>query len=228
MDAEKAAAELKAIRQLMERPIRYSTQSGLSGIIAGLAALFGCLLDWRVSELYAADPLKATRINMCVWGGVFLVAFGGVTLLTRLREIRNQMPFWSSVKKRILLTILPPFVAGAGLTVAIGYRWYIGEGPNMWGLIPAIWMLFYGVACWQVGELSIREIRVMGAAFILAGLVTAAFFHYDIPGLTTPLGGANGLYLGLAEGSGPYVTLGTTFGGFHIIYGVIVWKRYGG
>ncbi len=160
---------------------------------------------------------------------MLLVAFAGVTICTRLRERRRGMPFWSDVKKRIALTILPPFVAGAGITLAIVYRWWVREGPNMWGLIPAIWMLFYGVACWQVGEFSVKEIRILGAAFILAGLITGAFFHYDIPGVTTTLEeGLRGFSLGMPRGYAPYVTLGATFGGFHIIYGVIVWIRHGG
>ena len=229
MEADKAAAELKAIRELMERPVRYSTQSGLSGIIAGLAALAGCFLDAHFTNLYSADRFAVTAANTCVWAGVLLVAFAGVTICTRLRERGRGMPFWSDVKKRILWTILPPFVAGAGITLAIVYRWWVREGPNMWGLIPAIWMLFYGVACWQVGEFSVKEIRILGVAFILAGLITGAFFHYDIPGVTTALEeGLRGFSLGMPRGYAPYVTLGATFGGFHIIYGVIVWIRHGG
>ena len=151
---------------------------------------------------------------MPVWLGVFAVAFGAVTILTRLREQGQNMPFWSAVKMRILRTILPPFVAGAGLTVAIAYRWWVGDGPNEWGLIPAIWMLFYGVACWQVGEFSIPEIRVMGAAFVVSGLIAAAFCQHTIPG-TEP-------------GTAGYWTLGVTFGGYHMVYGTVVWMRHGG
>ncbi|KPK84728.1 MAG: hypothetical protein AMJ81_04865, partial [Phycisphaerae bacterium SM23_33] len=66
-------------------------------------------------------------------------------------------------------------------------------------------MLFYGVALWQVGEFSVREARVLGAAFILAGLAAGAFLQ--------PY---------------PYLTLGVSFGGFHIAYGAVVWMRYGG
>ena len=66
-------------------------------------------------------------------------------------------------------------------------------------------MLFYGVACWQVGEFSVKELRWMGAAFVLSGLITAACFQ-----------------------SRPYLAFGATFGGFHIIYGAIVRLRYGG
>jgi hypothetical protein len=48
-------------------------------------------------------------------------------------------------------------------------------------------------------------VRVLGAVFLLAGLASAAWFQYW-----------------------PYEALGATFGGFHLIYGVVVWIRYGG
>ncbi|HOF17991.1 MAG TPA: hypothetical protein PK082_03715 [Phycisphaerae bacterium] len=211
MDADKASAELTVIRQLMERPLRYSTMSGVSGILAGLAALAGVLADWLISQAF--EPAQAVFINALVWAGVFVAAFAAVTTLTRLREKRRGMPFWSSVKKRILLTILPPFVAGVGLTAVIVMRWYYGIGPNEWGLIPAVWMAFYGVALWQVGDFSPIELRLLGAAFVLSAL-PAAMFQFTLPGLPA--------------GTAPYWTLGVTFGGYHIVYGVAVWARHGG
>ncbi len=202
MDANRAADELKVIRSLMERPIKYSTQSGLAGIVAGAAALAGVAAD---AEVTRRNPgLEGLWISMCVWAAVFAVAFLGTLLLTRLRERRRGMPAWSLIKRRILLTILPPFVAGVGLTIAIIYR-YVGVGSDEWLLIPAVWMLFYGVALWQLGEFSIVEVRVMGAAFILAGIVAAALYQ-----------------------ASPYEALGVTFGGFHIVYGLVVWVRHGG
>lgn len=203
MKAERAAEELKVIRQLMERPIRVSTMSGLSAILAGLAALAGCWADAAVCATW--PPEEAFWINLPVWAGVFALALLATVLLTRLRERRQNMPFWSRIKTRILLTILPPFVAGVGLTLVITGRWYAGIGPNQGGLIPAVWMLCYGLALWQLGGFSPREVRILGAAFILAGLVAAA-----------------------AGQLSPYWSLGLTFGGFHIVYGIVVWIRHGG
>jgi len=211
MDADKAAENLTIIRQLMERPIRYSTMSGLSGILAGCAALGGVAADAWVSDNLPNDALW---INMLVWAGVFITAFTSSAVLTYIRERKQGMPFWSPIKRRILMTILPPFVAGVGLTLAIMHRWQTGDGPNQWGLVPPIWMLFYGVALWQIGLFSAIELRAMGVAFILAGLITAYRYQYTIPGLQ--------------PGSAPYWTLGITFGGFHIVYGIIVWIRHGG
>ena len=104
-------------------------------------------------------------------------------------------------------------MAGAGLSAIIILRWFaIPEGGilkevifNQGYLVPAIWMLFYGIACWQVGEFSVIEMRIMGAAVVGAGLLTAMLFQ-----------------------SYPYEALGITFGGFHVVYGVTVWVRHGG
>ena len=203
MDLDRATEELKVIRQLMERPIRFSTMSGLSAILAGLAALAGLVADWQI--FLRCRATTAMWMNMAVWSGVFVVAFLAAVILTRVRELQRGMPVWSRVKKRVLLTILPPFVASVGLTLAIMYRWHAGDGPNEWGLIPAIWMLFYAVALWQLGEFSPVEVRLLGAVFLAGGLVTAVFFQ-----------------------ASPYWALGLTFGGCHIVYGIIVWVRHGG
>lgn len=205
MNADKAAQELKVIRQLMERPVRYSTMSGLSGILAGLAALGGLAADWAISGAWQDAPNTAMKITFLVWAGVFVVAFAGAVICTRLRELRQNMPFWSAIKKKILLTILPPFVAGVGLTMAIVLCGHAGWQTYQWGLIPAIWMLFYGLALWQVGLLSPVEVRLMGVAFLASGLLAAMWLQPH-----------------------PYWSLGVTFGGFHIVYGLAVWVRHGG
>lgn len=214
MDAQKAADELTVIRQLMERPVRSSTASGVSGIIAGLAALAGAAADKYLSPRLAEHLAERSELTSTwdwvliigagIWAVVFCVAFVGVVILTRIRERRQGMPFWSPVKRRVLRTILPPFIAGCGLTVAIYYQWIYGYNPGQSYLIPAVWMLFYGLALWQVGEFSIPEVRLLGAAFIAAGIASAVVQWY------------------------PYESLGATFGGFHIVYGVVVWTRHGG
>ena len=216
MDAQKAAEELKIIRQLMERPIRFSTMSGLAAIQAGTWTLIGVAADrWIFRNVQEWN--QALVLGMAVWACVFVLSFVGVVLLTRRREIAQGMPFWSPVKRRILSTILPPGIAAIGLSLAIcagvwedaGHCMYVPgksiAAVGQWYLIPAIWMLFYGVALWQLGQFSPVEVKVLGGAFILAGLATALLWQME-----------------------PYLTMGVTFGGFHILYGVVVWIRHGG
>ncbi len=203
MDRDRAAEELKALRQLMERPIRFSTMSGLSGVLAGAAALAGCTVGGYFSGHYSGRG--ALGAHMLIWAGVFLTALVATVVLTRLREIRKGMPLWSKIKERILLIILPMFVAAAGLTGILVARELGQPGPEQWGLIPAIWMVLYGLALWQLGEFSPLEVRLLGAAFLGGGLVSAALGQQS-----------------------PYWSLGVAFGGLHIVYGVVVWIRHGG
>ena len=238
MDSNRAAENLAVIRQLMERPVRISTQSGLGAILAGCAALAGIVIDWLISgrsgrggeggfspfgyfDRYfdaarspTFDPFTAAWLNLAVWAVVFAVAVAAALGVVRFREVRRGLPFWTPARRRMLATIIWPFVIGAGLTAAIVYHGFVGDRWSEFGLIPAIWMLTYGLACWNMGQYSIREIRVMGAAFMVVGLLTAAFFQFDFPGLQ--------------PGLAPYATLGVTFGGFHIVYGIVVWIRHGG
>jgi len=209
---EKAEENLKVIRDLMERPVRYSTQSGLAGIIAGASAICGLVADIWVWNR-AATIEEAIFNCMFVWIAVLFVALCSVLILTHLRETKQGIPHWSKIKVRIFKAIALPFVAGAGLSAIIILSWFrVPEDDalrrvifNQGFLVPALWMLFYGIACWQVGEFSVIEMRIMGAAFVAAGLITALFFQ-----------------------DYPYVALGITFGGFHIFYGVVAWVRHGG
>lgn len=205
MDTERAAKELTVIRQLMERPLRFSTMSGLSGILAGLAALGGCAADWAISA--SCHPTLAFWADAGVWACVFVFALAGVLILTRIREARQGMPFWSPVKRRILMTILPPFLAGVGLTAVLAARSWHPQVLGAWGLIPALWMLTYGLALWQVGDFAPGEVRVLGVAFLVSSLA-AAWWCQDSPW--------------------SYGSLGVTFGGYHIVYGTVVWIRHGG
>jgi hypothetical protein len=201
MDTQKASQELTVIRQLMERPVRYSTMSGAAGVLAGAVALVGLWADNYVWQ--SLPPHQAMPVEAAVWSVVFLVALGGAIALTRLRERKTGLPFWTYARRRVLRSIVPPFIAALGLTLAILARWHMGM-DNLWGMIPPVWMACYGLACCQVSEFSLGELRVLGAAFILSA--AAAVFLPDVP----------------------YATLGVTFGGYHIVYGAVVWIRHGG
>ena len=75
-DQQRAADELKVLRQLMERPIRFSTMSGLSGILAGCVTLAGLATDALVCQRWGVGS-TTMWVNLCVWTGVFLVALAG-------------------------------------------------------------------------------------------------------------------------------------------------------
>lgn len=104
----------------------------------------------------------------------------------------------SGVGRRFLLNLSPALLAAAVMTVVL-----LREGHA--ALVPGAWLLLYGVAVVSGGAFSVRPVPVMGAGFILLGTVA----------LLAPAAWAN--YL-LAGG----------FGGLHLVFGLIIARRYGG
>lgn len=209
IDKAKAEENLAVIRELMERPVRYTAHSGLAGIFAGVIALCGIVLDvWAWQNAWT---IEEGIINcMFVWLGVLVASVFSIGLLTHIRETQQGIPHWSKLKMRMFKALILPFIAGAGLSCILVLSWFKANAVeqvvfSQGILVPAIWMLFYGIGCWQMGEFSIIEMRLMGAAFVVAGLVCAVLCQHS-----------------------PYQALAITFGGFHIVYGVVTWARHGG
>jgi hypothetical protein len=89
-------------------------------------------------------------------------------------------------------------VAGAILTVAF-YRW------NMPQALPGTWLLTYGSGIVTGGAFSVRVVPLMGLSFMALGAVM----------LLSPAGWDD-------------VWLAAGFGGLHILFGLIIARKYGG
>jgi hypothetical protein len=196
MTAQQAAEHLRVIRELMERPVRDTTRSGLAGILAGLLALAGCFATWTLwTDLPNGQPPLSVA---AVWLGVLVLASVGDILITWHRASRGGRTYWKRAQFQTALAIVPGFILA-------GFFSYLFSGWEAWSLIGFGWMVGYGMALWTVGMFSIVEIKVLGAAFLVAGWL-GMFLLPDYP----------------------VVAMAVTFGGFHLAYGLVVLKRHGG
>lgn len=100
--------------------------------------------------------------------------------------------------RRFGLSVLPPFVIGALLTSVM-------YDAHQLALLPGVWLLCYGAGIVTGGAFSMRVVPVMGLCFMALG--AGALF--------APVGASAWL-------------LGAGFGGLHIVFGLIIARRYGG
>ncbi len=89
-------------------------------------------------------------------------------------------------------------LAGVPLTLAF-YRFGAIDS------LPGLWLLLYGTGVVTVGAFSIRIVPIMGLCFTALGILA----------LFTPPSWGNAF-------------MGGGFGGLHILFGLVVARRYGG
>lgn len=109
-----------------------------------------------------------------------------------------KMPLLSGPGRKVAFSLSPPIFAGGIVTVVL-YR------AGLTNAIPGLWLLLYGTGVVTGGMFSVSAVPIMGLCFMALG--AAAFL--------SPAGFANWF---MAAG----------FGGLHIVFGVIIARRYGG
>lgn len=189
-DADLRAAEhLRYIRDVMARSGAFTAVPGWGAVVMGTTA---------VGAAFLAGMQPALHAWLIVWlveAGLAL-AIGTAFLLRKAR--RNAVPLTSGPGRKYVLSLLPPLLAGAFLTLALSEVGQIG-------LLPGLWLLLYGVGTVTGGAFSIRAIPLMGTLFMALGALA----------LFVPFEWANAL-------------MGVGFGGLHLVFGFLIARRYGG
>ena len=135
---------------------------------------------------------------LVVWLGEALVALAIGGWAIARKARDGQTPLLSGPARRFGLAFVPPLGAGGLLTAAL---YFAGQAR----LIPGTWLVLYGTAVTTGGALSVPVVPLMGLAFVATGAVA----------LFGPAGWGD-------------VCMAAGFGGLHIVFGVIIARRYGG
>lgn len=185
---DRAADDLRFIRETMERATSFTGISGRGYVAAGVTA---------VAAAWLASLQASPEAWLLVWMGELAVA-AAIALGLTARKARSQGgSLWSRTGRKLLFAFSPPMAAGGLLTAAL----YL---DGRLGLLPGAWLALYGAGVMTGGAYSVRVIPTMGAAFLTLGGVA----------LLTAVPGDLMLALG--------------FGGLHVAFGLIVWRRHGG
>jgi hypothetical protein len=202
--------DLKIIKKVMEDSSRFLSLSGLSGLFAGLIALAGvtiaifAFLNGRMvlSTGYfnglSPHELNILKIKLMIDALIVLGLAVGISLYFSYRK---------SVKKGIKIwtpvsrrMLINFFVplATGGIFIIILYL------QDFWQFVIPSMLIFYGLALVNAGKFTYSEVFYLGLIEITTGLLAALFSGYGIF----------------------FWAFG--FGLLHIIYGLIMYRKYEG
>jgi hypothetical protein len=147
-----ALANIRFIRETMERASSFTSIPGWGGVAVGVTAIVACWLARDASgerwlSIWLADAIIAA-----------LIGFTAMAIKGRRAGVR----FTSPAARRFFASYFAPLSAAAILTFVL---WRAGAYDAM----PAAWLLLYGTSFVGSGVFSIRVIPLMGILFMALG-----------------------------------------------------------
>ena len=147
---------------------------------------------------WLAARQSAPAVWLLVWTVEALLALAIATWAVARKARAARMPLLSGPGRKVALSLAPALIAGALLTAKL---FSIG----MLHPLPGVWLLLFGAGTIAAVAYSVPIVPVMGFSFMTLG--AAALF--------TP-----------AAWDDAVMALG--FGGLHIVFGILIARRYGG
>ncbi len=149
-----------------------------------------------------AALIAARQPTAAAWLKIWLAAaVAAVAIALPASWMKAQhagLPLTSGPGRKFATSFLPPIAVGALLT-AVLYR------SGVPSLLPGMWLLLYGAGVITGGAFSVAIVPVMGGCFMFVGVLAL-----------------------LAPATWGNLLLAAAFGGLHILFGILIARRYGG
>lgn len=204
MDSKNYHEDLSHIRSMMERSSRFISLSGLSGVFAGLAAIIGAVYVYFVFQREGIDYFDGESNVYSLSLVKELVVAGTLILIT---AVLSGYIFTANKSKRKGLKIwdattrrlLVTFAVPllTGGVVCLGLLYH-----HLFALVAPATLIFYGLALVSAERYTLTDIKYLGYCQIILGLISFFFLGWGLVAWT----------------------LG--FGVLHIVYGLIMHKKY--
>jgi hypothetical protein len=203
MDVDEAKNRMREIQRIMETATLYTLLPGAAAIIGGILVFAGCGVSlWMLQSgdfKSIMDLPPNQRVVFCLmWVAIAIVAVAVNAFLTFRMARRQRISMYARPTQVATFALSPCVVVAAVLS----YQLFVVSGrlqPDGIRYIAPIWMMLYGTGVYTAGLFSVRPPRVLGLAFLAAGIAVLFFF---------PEHGV--------------LSVAASFGLFHVLFGVYV------
>lgn len=204
MESKNYQEDLTHIRSMMERSSRFISLSGLSGIFAGLVALLGAIYVYFVFQREGISYFEGNR-NIFSPGLVKeLVLIGTVILLLAL----FSGYFFTSKKSKtknvkIWDQTTKRLLFNFAIPLLTGGFFCLGlMYHHLYIFVAPATLIFYGLALVNAEKYTLTDVKYLGYCQIILGLISFFFLGWGL------------------------VFWAIGFGVLHIVYGIVMYKKY--
>lgn len=135
---------------------------------------------------------------LITWLVEAFLAFGIGMFAMWQKAKNNGDSLGSAPSRKFAFGFVPPLIAGIVLTALLYFK-------SLFAYMPTVWLTLYGTAVVTGGAYSVRIVPIVGWIFVTLGLVSV-FVDTSYGNILMALG----------------------FGVLHVVFGLIVARRYGG
>lgn len=170
------------------------------------AGAFTAVSGWGTTAIgvtaLGAAALAARESEPLAWLAIWLAEALLAVVISLATTVRKaslaDIPLLSGPGRKFVLSFSPPILVGALLTPVLARTEFASA-------LPGTWLLLYGTAVVTAGTFSVRIVPIMGACFMVLG--------------------AAALYAPPAWGT---AFMAAGFGVLHIVFGLMIARKYGG
>lgn len=196
--------DLSHIRQMMERSSRFISLSGLSGVFAGLTALIGAVY---VYFIFQREGFSYFDIETKIYGSALVKELFFVGLVILIIAILCGYFFTArkSKKKNLKIwdTTTKRLLINFSIPLVAGGIFCLGLlFHHLFVFIAPVTLIFYGLALVNAERYTLTDVKYLGLLEIGLGLISVFFLGWGL------------LFWALG------------FGVLHIVYGIVMYRKY--
>lgn len=169
--------ELNAIRNLMERSTRFISLSGLSGVLAGIYALAGTYIAYKLiypptdgSSFNAYNTL--TLLLLLAITVLVLSVATGIGMTFRQAKKKGEK-LWNPISRKLFINMALPLITGGLFVLILIFK-------EQFDLIAASTLIFYGLSLIAASQFTFSDVKWLGLCEIALGLLATLLPHYGL------------------------------------------------